>query len=188
MELSTSSILKSVGKFFKVEGGAKKKSKKRSSQKKGGTSGRTVQKKLVEVKSRMYSVNKNRTPYNPYGRFAHVPMRRVSPVREDDNEDLADLFGRMHTSAMSHKKAKTAMKKHVLPSIDDLADMFGRIHTSSVAHKKASKAISGVSKSIKKSSARVDRMNLEPTRRSTRASKTPAKLSTSSKGKSYKIK
>lgn len=186
---NTSAILSSINKFVsnKFKGGA-------DESKKGGTSGRTVPKKLVEVKSKVYAINTNRTPYNPSRKFAHaayapyVVPRRLSPVREDSDE-LAHLFSRMHTSTMAHKRATNAVQKHVLPSIDDeLAHLFGRMSTSVMARNRATKAIKGTRKSIKKPSTKPEKMSIEPTRRSARVSKAPSKLSTSSKGKSYRNK
>ena len=187
--LNTSFLLNKLNKFVsnKIKGGAEK-------SKKGGTSGRTVPKKLVDVKSKVYAINTNRTHYNPYRKFAHathvthVVPRRLSPVREN-SADLVDLFGRMHTSTMAHKRATNAVQKHVLPSIDDeLARLFGSMTTSAMARNRATKAIKGTRKSIKKPSTKPEKMSIEPTRRSARVSKAPSKLSTSSKGKSYRNK
>lgn len=188
--LSTSSLLNKFLTSILKKGGAEE-------SKKGGTSGRTVPKKLVEVKSKVYAINTNRTPYNPSRKFAHaayathvshVVPRRLSPIKEDSDE-LAHLFSRMHTSTMAHKRATNAVQKHVLPSIDDeLAHLFGRMSTSVMARNRATKAIKGTRKSIKKPSTKPEKMSIEPTRRSARVSKAPSKLSTSSKGKSYRNK
>ena len=182
---NTSAILSSINKFVsnKFKGGA-------DESKKGGTSGRTVPKKLVEVKSKVYAINTNRTPYNPSRKFAHAAYaprtahstpRRLSPVNEDI-EELIDIFRKMNPTNMLPK----------VTNIDDMLESvnkkFASMTTSAMARNRATKAIKGTRKSIKKPSTKPEKMSIEPTRRSARVSKAPSKLSTSSKGKSYRNK